>query len=174
MNLYFERAHNQPYSFFHEESFRRHLELKSLPEFLLFAVLASAVRFSSDPYFGEFKSEALRGYASESWKLIVAVCFGPESDPNIFYCQAVTLLSIIDFTGTGHHSLNIDCVRSNMNPSRQTPSRLAQDRLINPYRPRLAADDGTKSRSKPCRTRGKAKSFLVNLCTRQALLMRPR
>ncbi|KAG4412802.1 hypothetical protein IFR04_014065 [Cadophora malorum] len=103
INLYFERAHNQPYSFFHEESFRRHLELKSLPEFLLFAVLASAVRFSSDPYFGDFKSEALRGYASESWKLIVAVCFGPESDPNIFYCQAVTLLSIIDFTAGRRH-----------------------------------------------------------------------
>lgn len=103
INLYFERAHNQPYSFFHEESFRQHLELKSLPDFLLFAVLASAIRFSSDPYFSESKSEALRAYASESWKLIVAVCFGPESDPNIYYCQAVTLLSIIDFTAGRRH-----------------------------------------------------------------------
>ncbi|KAK0101859.1 hypothetical protein ONS96_005836 [Cadophora gregata f. sp. sojae] len=103
INVYFERAHNQPYSFFHEETFRQRLELKSLPEFLLFAVIASAVRFSSDPYFGESKSEALRAYASESWKLIVAVCFGPESDPDIYYCQAVTLLSIIDFTAGRRH-----------------------------------------------------------------------
>ncbi|KAL5317010.1 hypothetical protein ACEPPN_016063 [Leptodophora sp. 'Broadleaf-Isolate-01'] len=103
IDLYFARAHNQPYSFFHEGSFRRELELNSLPDFLLFAVLASAIRFSSHPYFGESKSEAVRSYASESWKLIVAVWFGPESDPNIYICQAVTMLSIIDFTAGRRH-----------------------------------------------------------------------
>ncbi len=99
INLYFTHVHNQPYSFFHEESFRHQLTLNSLPGYLLFAVIASAVRFSSDPYLGESKAEALRLYASESWKQIVSVWFGPESDPDVHLCQAVTMLSIIDITG---------------------------------------------------------------------------
>lgn len=57
------------------------------------------MRFSSHSYFGEAKLEALRAYASESWKVIVSVWFGPESDPSLHICQAVTMLSIIDFTG---------------------------------------------------------------------------
>ena len=99
IDVYFARVQNQPYSFFHERSFREKLALNSLPEFLIFAVLASALRFSSNPYYGESQSEAIKLYASESWKLIVSVWFGPESDPDIHICQAMTLLSIIDFTG---------------------------------------------------------------------------
>ncbi|KAF2102486.1 hypothetical protein NA57DRAFT_32280 [Rhizodiscina lignyota] len=103
VDLYFARVHNQPYSFFHEQSFRQRLALNSLPDFLLFAVLASAMRFSSDPYYGDASAEAIKSYASESWKLIVSVWFGPESDPDIYICQAVTMLSIIDFTAGRRH-----------------------------------------------------------------------
>ncbi|PVH69713.1 hypothetical protein DL98DRAFT_623521, partial [Cadophora sp. DSE1049] len=103
IDLYFTRVHNQPYSFFHEDSFRQQLALHSLPEYLLLAVLASAVRFSSDLYFGEAKAEALRLYASESWRQIVSVWFRLESDPDIHICQAVTMLSIIDFTAGRRH-----------------------------------------------------------------------
>lgn len=102
VDLYFIRVHNQPYSFFHEQSFRQRLVLNSLPDYLIFAVLASAVRFSSDRYHGDAITEAMKSYASESWKLIVAVWFGPESDPDLYICQAVTMLSIIDFTGNHH------------------------------------------------------------------------
>ncbi|KAN0091869.1 Fungal specific transcription factor domain containing protein [Hyaloscypha variabilis] len=103
IDVYFARVQNQPYSFFHERSFREKLALNSLPEFLIFAVLASALRFSSNPYYGESQSEAIKLYASESWKLIVSVWFGPESDPDIHICQAMTLLSIIDFTAGRPH-----------------------------------------------------------------------
>lgn len=103
VDVYFARVQNQPYSFFHEQSFREQLALNILPDFLIFAVLASALRFSSDPYYGESRSEAIKVYASESWKLIVSVWFGPESDPDIHICQAVTLLSIIDFTAGRRH-----------------------------------------------------------------------
>jgi Fungal specific transcription factor domain len=109
VDLYFARVHNQPYSFFHEQSFRQRLALNSIPDFLLFAVLASAMRFSSDPYYGDASTEAMKSYASESWKLIVSVWFGPESDPDIYICQAVTMLSIIDFTGISKpHSANFN------------------------------------------------------------------
>lgn len=61
--------------------------------------MASALRFSNDSYYGDTVNDAIKSYASESWKQIVLVWFGPESDPDINICQAVTLLSIIDFTG---------------------------------------------------------------------------
>jgi hypothetical protein len=70
-----------------------------LPDYLIFAVLASALRFSDDSYYHGTGLEAIAVYAKESWKQIVSSWFVTESDPNIYICQAITLLSIIDFTG---------------------------------------------------------------------------
>jgi hypothetical protein len=99
VDTFFSRVHSQPYSFFHERSFRERLADGLLPEYLQFAVVASSIRFSSNPYFQGNHSEAITRYASESWKQIVSLWFGPESDPDLNICRAITLLSVIDFTG---------------------------------------------------------------------------
>ncbi|KAH6664263.1 fungal-specific transcription factor domain-containing protein [Halenospora varia] len=103
IDIFFLRAHNQPYSFFNENKFRRKLAENLLPDYLIFAVLVSALRFSNDPYFNNVRHEAATGYARESWKHLVSTWFAPESDPNIHICQAITLLSIFDYTAGRRH-----------------------------------------------------------------------
>lgn len=98
--MFFGSVHNQPYSFFHEQNFRLNFSNGLLPDYLQFAVIASALRFSDDPYYEGRIFEATAAYALESWKRIVSAWFATESDPNIHVCQAIALLSIIDFTGT--------------------------------------------------------------------------
>jgi hypothetical protein len=99
VDTYFSRIHNQPYSFFHEQSFRQKLADNVLPDYLKLAVIAIALRFSEDPYYNGAYHEACTSYARESWKQIVSLWFALEAEPDIHICQAVTLLSIIDFTG---------------------------------------------------------------------------
>jgi hypothetical protein len=121
-------VHNQPYSFFHEQSFRRRLADDLLPDYLKFAVVATALRFSEDPYYNGVKHEACTSYARESWKQIVSVWFAPEIDPDIHICQAITLLSIIDFTGNQSPVLLEFCTSDTIFfSSMQTSSKLAQD-----------------------------------------------
>jgi len=103
IDCFFFRVHNQPYSFFNEDIFRRKLAENLLPDYLLFAVLVSALRFSNDPYFDNERHEAATGYARESWKHLVSTWFAPECDPNIHICQAITLLSIFDYTTGRKH-----------------------------------------------------------------------
>lgn len=99
IDVYFSRCHNQPYSFFHEKNFRIRLIEGMIPDYLLFAVLATGLRFSKDPYFHGELHEASISYARESWRQIVSAWFATESDPDIQICQAITLLSVVDFTG---------------------------------------------------------------------------
>lgn len=102
IDLYFARVQNQPYSFFHEAKFRRSFATGQVPNYVIFAMLASALRFSTDDYYQSRHQEAIVVYASVSWTHIVKVWFAAESEPDLQICQAVTLLSIIDFTGMSH------------------------------------------------------------------------
>ena len=102
IDLYFARVQNQPYSFFHEGKFRRSFATGQVPTYLIFAMLASALRFCTDDYYQSRHQEAIAVYANVSWKHIVKVWFAAESEPDLQICQAVTLLSIIDFTGMFH------------------------------------------------------------------------
>ncbi|GAD93729.1 hypothetical protein NECHADRAFT_44766 [Paecilomyces variotii No. 5] len=101
IDTYFKYCHNQPYSFFHEENFRRRLSEGSIPDHLLLAVLATAVRFSEDPFFKGNTWEASTFYANKSWKSIVASCFARNETSNVMTVQTITLLAIFDFTA-GH------------------------------------------------------------------------
>ncbi|KAL5381303.1 hypothetical protein DPSP01_007294 [Paraphaeosphaeria sporulosa] len=96
-DLYFKFCHNQPYSLFHESSLRQRIELDEVPTHLLFALLASTVRYSDDPYF-EDKSAAVSAYASQSWKSIVMPWNGIQSEPELSIVQTILLLAIIDYT----------------------------------------------------------------------------
>ncbi|KIN00054.1 hypothetical protein OIDMADRAFT_146481 [Oidiodendron maius Zn] len=103
VDIYFARVQNQPYCFFHEGNFRQRFAGGHLPDHLKFAVLAAALRFSDDPYYGSAKREATAMYASQSWKLLLSSWFETESDPDIHICQTITLLSIIDYTAGRRH-----------------------------------------------------------------------
>ena len=97
-DVYFRYCHNQPYSLFHEESFRSKLAAGEVPHHLLFAFLASSVRYSEDSYY-EDKMGAISTYAMQSWKAMVLPWNGIESDAGISTVQTILLLAIIDYTG---------------------------------------------------------------------------
>ncbi|KFY72243.1 hypothetical protein V499_07610 [Pseudogymnoascus sp. VKM F-103] len=103
VDIYFNRVQNQPYSFFHENNFRQRLRDDMLPDHLKFAVLATALRFSDDEYYNGEYLEATAAYARKSWTLLVEHWFAAEIDPDIYICQSVTLLAIIDFTAGRRH-----------------------------------------------------------------------
>lgn len=99
LDAYFQHCHNQPYSFFHEGNFRQRLSDGTLPQHLLLAVLASAVRFSAEPVFEGKTFEAAVAYANRSWKSVVSTCFAASRVTDLQTVQTITLLSIFDFTG---------------------------------------------------------------------------
>ena len=96
--LYFRYCHNQPYSLFHELSFRNKIEIGEVPSHLQFALLASTVRYSTDPFF-EDKIAAVSSYAQQSWKAIAMPWNGIQSDTELSIVQTILLLAIIDYTG---------------------------------------------------------------------------
>ena len=97
-DLYFRFCHNQPYSLFHESSLRNKIELDEVPSHLLFALLASTVRYSDDEFFDD-KTGAVSAYASQSWKSIVMPWNGIQSETELSIVQTILLLAIIDYTG---------------------------------------------------------------------------
>lgn len=99
VDTYFLHAHNQPYSYFHEESFRERLAYRVLPKCLVFAVLATAIRFSHDEYFSCAVHEATEAYAREAWLSDLHDHMIAENCPNLHVAQTTNLLAIIDFTG---------------------------------------------------------------------------
>ncbi|VTO88682.1 unnamed protein product, partial [Fusarium graminearum] len=82
IDSYFTYCQNQPYSFFHEDNFRRSLSEEAIPKHLILAMMATAVRFCSNPYFTNRALEMSVEYANRSWKLIVSDCFtvGKEAE----------------------------------------------------------------------------------------------
>lgn len=101
-DVYFRYCHNQPYSLFHEESFRSKMAANEVPHHLLFAFLASAVRYSEDLYY-EDKVGAISAYAMQSWKAMVLPWNGIKNDAGIATVQTILLLAIIDYTGKSLH-----------------------------------------------------------------------
>ncbi|KAH7376858.1 fungal-specific transcription factor domain-containing protein [Plectosphaerella cucumerina] len=98
---YFLHAHNQPYSFFHEATFWTRLDAGLLPDHLLLAVLSHAIRFSTDPFFGERARPTSVLFANMAWKAIVYLYFQERADADLAAVQTMTLLSMYDFTA-GH------------------------------------------------------------------------
>lgn len=99
VSIYFNYSHNQPYSFFHEGDFRQRLSDGSLPDHLVFAVLANAVRFSAHPYLESKPMPFAETCANRSWNSIVSTVFAGDEQPDFCTVQSITLLSIFDFTG---------------------------------------------------------------------------
>lgn len=103
IDSYFTYCQNQPYSFFHEETFRQRLSEQAIPRHLVLAVMATAVRFCLHPYFSGHALEMSVEYANRSWKLIVSDCFTVGKVAEVSTVQTVALLGLFDFTGTFLH-----------------------------------------------------------------------
>ncbi|KAI5465064.1 fungal-specific transcription factor domain-containing protein [Mariannaea sp. PMI_226] len=98
IDIYFARVHNQPYSFFHQGSFRQSLEDGSVPRCLMFAILAIAVRFSNDPVFIGRTYEASDAYSRRSWLYVIEDHLATDDNSDLAFIQTVALLAIIDYT----------------------------------------------------------------------------
>ncbi|KAF4345813.1 zn 2cys6 transcription factor [Fusarium beomiforme] len=104
INAYFTYCQNQPYSFFHEDNFRRCLSEQAIPRHLVLAVMATAVRFCPHTYFTGRALEMSIEYANKSWKLIVSDCFTVGKAAEVSAVQTVALLGLFDFTaGQSRH-----------------------------------------------------------------------
>ena len=99
VDAYFINLHNQPYSFFHEGSFRQRLADGGLPDHLILAVMASAVCFCQHSALPSDRAEAASAYASKSWKSIISSYFTASKRADIFIVQTMALLALFDFTG---------------------------------------------------------------------------
>ncbi|KAH7385815.1 fungal-specific transcription factor domain-containing protein [Pyrenochaeta sp. MPI-SDFR-AT-0127] len=96
-DVYFLCCHQQPYSFFHETTFRQNLENGSLPSYLLLAFVATAVRFSQDIRFAGRQTEATDWYAKLAWSAFVEEAFSDAHSLNISTVQAASMLGFIDY-----------------------------------------------------------------------------
>ncbi|KAH8691352.1 fungal-specific transcription factor domain-containing protein [Talaromyces proteolyticus] len=103
-DVYFTYCHNQPYCYFIESKFRERLQEGALPRYVLLAFAATAVRYSSHPYFEGQTREAMETYARGAWNIILHQVFSSEQGLDIYVVQATNLLAIVDFTG-GQHRL---------------------------------------------------------------------
>ena len=98
VDLFFIHCHNQPYCFFHEANFRQSLSERKIPQHLLYAIMASAVRFSDNPFF-EDKDEAAEVYANKSWDSLVPGSITHNGVGDLRAVQTITLIAILDLTG---------------------------------------------------------------------------
>lgn len=98
IDTYFLHVHNQPYTYFHEQSFRERLNYGLIPKCLLFGILASALKFSDSDYFSGCRREATEAYAREAWLALLNDHLTVENNPTLQVAQASNILGVVDFT----------------------------------------------------------------------------
>ncbi|KAK5461145.1 hypothetical protein LTS15_003208 [Exophiala xenobiotica] len=76
----------------------------SLPSYLLLTIVATAARFSKDPFFENRQTEAIETFARFAWLEIFEKAFSDEASLNIHAVQSTNMLAVIDFT-VGRHKL---------------------------------------------------------------------
>lgn len=98
-DVYFSNCQNQPYCYFHEESFRHRLEEGMLPSYLLLTFMATAARYSFDQFFEGRKFEAMEIYARAAWRDILKLAFSSDLEMDLYTVAATNMLAVVDFTG---------------------------------------------------------------------------
>ncbi|KAG4415954.1 hypothetical protein IFR04_010904 [Cadophora malorum] len=94
IDAFFFHSHNQPYSFFCESRFRQRAVDGTIPDHVIYAVVASAARFMEDQY---SKSNFGALCAQKSWDLLLKHLHS-DTDADLGFVQATTLLALFDFT----------------------------------------------------------------------------
>ncbi|CAK1359061.1 unnamed protein product [Cercospora beticola] len=106
LDIYFTFCHNQPYSFFHASSLRQKHFDGQLPEYVICAILATSMRFATGLLASSDCRFSAEACADRAWQLLAPLCFGDLEHGDVSVVQAVTLLSIFDFTsGQKRHRL---------------------------------------------------------------------
>ncbi|ETI26971.1 hypothetical protein G647_10070 [Cladophialophora carrionii CBS 160.54] len=130
IDVYFERCHNQPYAYFHEDMFRQDYEAGLLPEYLLYAFGATACRFSDHPFYRERRSEAIEAYAQASFGQIFEHYFSDAEILEVYMVIALAMLAVVEFSAgrpkIGWVKLALSCrfaqaLRLNEEPDPQLP-----------------------------------------------------
>lgn len=98
-DIFFRHYNNKPYSLFNPDLFRRKIDQRQVPQYLQFAFIATAVRFSSQLQWKQRKQETIDGYAQCSWEMIMSSPDGLGDGSDVSVIQALALLAIIDATG---------------------------------------------------------------------------
>lgn len=76
-----------------------------MPDYLLQAVIASSLRFSTDPYFEDNlfftnkRKVTADIFANNSWRILSSRFVDGDDDCNVGVVQAITLLAIYEFVG---------------------------------------------------------------------------
>ena len=70
-----------------------------LPSYLLLAFMATAARFSDDPYLEGRPTDAMESLSRTAWLEIMEKSFDDDDSLNICTAQAMNMLAVIDFTG---------------------------------------------------------------------------
>ncbi|KAL5001526.1 hypothetical protein BDV10DRAFT_160066 [Aspergillus recurvatus] len=80
-----------------ETSFRQMFEDGTLPDYLLLAVLAAAVPFTTEAYYERTRKEAAISYAKQFWLSLSATDLKAE-DPKIEVAETLSLLVVLDWS----------------------------------------------------------------------------
>lgn len=92
-DIFFRFCHNQPYSLFHETTFRRQLLSGELPEHLVWAFLGSARQYSPLPDFQLQDVDDAMHYAAKSWDCIRLPWDGVATDAEVVaIVQSINLI----------------------------------------------------------------------------------
>ena len=96
MDAYFLYHHNQPYSFFHEEHLREDLTLGLVPDHLISAICAIAIRFTADH---DPQKRAALAFSRSSWASVSQLDMDADGEFDLEVVQSLTLLAIFEYTG---------------------------------------------------------------------------
>jgi hypothetical protein len=99
IDVYFERCHNQPYAYFHEDMFRQDYESGLLPEYLLYAFAATACRFSDHEFYRGRRLQAIDAYAQASFGQIFEHSFSDAEILEVYMVIALAMLAVVEFAG---------------------------------------------------------------------------
>lgn len=98
IDTYFAHCHGRPYSYFHEPTFRQRVEEDAVPTSLLFALIATACRFSDRPEYSADRAQSIAAYSSASWARTFEQSFSYKHSLDITMVQTISMLAAIDFT----------------------------------------------------------------------------
>lgn len=99
-DIYFRFCYNQPYSLFHEERFRQRLSAGDVPEYLVWAFLASSRRFSALPNHEIEGGDSVSALAKNAWDSFIVPWAGPaNAEDALSIMQTTVLLVSVEHTG---------------------------------------------------------------------------
>ncbi|RGP61092.1 transcriptional regulatory [Fusarium longipes] len=148
-NIYFSFCHSQPYSLFHEPTFRQRLADDSLPSYLLWAFLSAARRYSTFPVAEPNCADDASAYAAKAWECIDLPWTGSVSPDKVLHViQTIILIAHMKLGFAvrlaQNHRLNLEPdisipVASREERRRTFWSLFLQDKLISLSRGRFCA-----------------------------------